>query len=80
MQSHIFVIFGASGDLTVRKLIPAIYELYSGGFLPEHFACGTAVFLPEWHVRPPAPDRLNSAVIQQAHCGTIGRRVLEVHR
>lgn len=32
------VIFGASGDLTARKLIPALYDLYLGGYLPENFA------------------------------------------
>lgn len=32
------VIFGASGDLTKRKLIPALYDLYCGGQLPSHFA------------------------------------------
>ncbi len=34
----LLVIFGASGDLTKRKLVPALYELYRGGFLPEPFA------------------------------------------
>jgi glucose-6-phosphate 1-dehydrogenase len=29
------VIFGASGDLTARKLIPALYHLFSKGRLPE---------------------------------------------
>ncbi|MCB0572352.1 MAG: glucose-6-phosphate dehydrogenase (NADP(+)), partial [Phaeodactylibacter sp.] len=38
MDPQIFVIFGASGDLTQRKLIPAIYELYKVHLLPEHFA------------------------------------------
>jgi len=32
------VIFGASGDLTRRKLIPAVYALFSEGMLPEHFS------------------------------------------
>src|SRR6267142_2606345 len=32
------VIFGASGDLAQRKLIPALYHLQSDGFLPERFA------------------------------------------
>ena len=32
------VIFGASGDLTKRKLIPAIYSLYTEGLLPEMFS------------------------------------------
>ena len=31
------IIFGASGDLTARKLIPAIYNLYKGQHLPENF-------------------------------------------
>jgi glucose-6-phosphate 1-dehydrogenase len=31
------VIFGASGDLAARKLLPALYGLYLGGALPERF-------------------------------------------
>ena len=31
----IFVIFGAGGDLTWRKLIPALYNLYLDGWMPE---------------------------------------------
>ena len=31
------VIFGASGDLTGRKLIPALYHLFADGQLPEQF-------------------------------------------
>ena len=30
-----FIIFGVTGDLTSRKLIPAIYELYRGGRIPK---------------------------------------------
>ena len=32
------VIFGASGDLTKRKLFPALYSLAFRRLLPEHFA------------------------------------------
>ena len=35
---HIIVIFGASGDLTKRKLIPAIYQLFVNNHLPANFA------------------------------------------
>lgn len=38
MESQILVIFGASGDLAKRKLIPALYELSQQGLLPERFA------------------------------------------
>jgi glucose-6-phosphate 1-dehydrogenase len=34
----VMVIFGASGDLTRRKLIPALYNLATGKLLPERFA------------------------------------------
>jgi glucose-6-phosphate 1-dehydrogenase len=33
------VIFGATGDLTGRKLAPALYNLGRDGFLPANFAC-----------------------------------------
>ncbi|MDH5299353.1 MAG: glucose-6-phosphate dehydrogenase [Desulfobulbaceae bacterium] len=38
-----FVIFGASGDLTARKLIPSLFHLFANNGLPHHFAivgCG----------------------------------------
>ena len=31
------IIFGASGDLTARKLIPASFNLYQEQHLPENF-------------------------------------------
>ncbi|MEZ4775281.1 MAG: glucose-6-phosphate dehydrogenase [Bacteroidia bacterium] len=37
-DSQILVIFGASGDLTFRKLIPAIYDLFCQNLLPPCFA------------------------------------------
>ena len=33
----VFVIFGASGDLTKRLLIPSLFNLYSDGLLPDNF-------------------------------------------
>jgi len=37
-QPHILVIFGASGDLTSRKLVPALFDLHRQSLLPERFA------------------------------------------
>jgi glucose-6-phosphate 1-dehydrogenase len=34
----IFFIFGATGDLTSRKLIPALYNLFLDGWMPNNFA------------------------------------------
>jgi glucose-6-phosphate 1-dehydrogenase len=37
-ENQILVIFGASGDLTKRKLLPALFELYCQDLLPDKFA------------------------------------------
>ncbi len=37
-DDHMFVIFGASGDLTKRKLVPSIYSLFVLDLLPKKFA------------------------------------------
>jgi len=37
-DSCVITIFGASGDLTKRKLIPALYDLYIQNLLPRTFA------------------------------------------
>src|SRR5690554_8034079 len=36
-EKHILVIFGASGDLTYRKLVPSVFDLYYQNLLPEAF-------------------------------------------
>ena len=38
LENQVLVIFGASGDLTERKLIPAVFDLFCRGFLPDHYA------------------------------------------
>lgn len=37
-EGKILVIFGASGDLTAKKLVPALYELFKNNLLNEKFA------------------------------------------
>ena len=38
LENQLLVIFGASGDLTSRKLIPALFELFVQKILPPQFA------------------------------------------
>ncbi|MEM9896149.1 MAG: glucose-6-phosphate dehydrogenase [Bacteroidota bacterium] len=38
LEEQLIVIFGASGDLTARKLIPSIYNLYCKDYLPPNYA------------------------------------------
>ncbi|NUO00251.1 MAG: glucose-6-phosphate dehydrogenase [Saprospiraceae bacterium] len=37
-DNSLYVIFGASGDLNKRKLVPSLYALFVQGLLPEKFA------------------------------------------
>lgn len=37
LQPTLLFIFGGSGDLTYRKLIPALYNLYIDGYMPAKF-------------------------------------------
>src|ERR1700748_980430 len=37
-EPTVVVIFGASGDLTKRKLLPALFHLQQAGLLPQQFA------------------------------------------
>jgi glucose-6-phosphate 1-dehydrogenase len=36
-EPTVIVIAGAGGDLTWRKLVPALYDLFADNWLPEHF-------------------------------------------
>lgn len=46
---HVFVLFGATGDLAKRKLFPGLYHLAAADRLPGEYAViGSAVI-------PPAP-------------------------
>lgn len=45
----VMVIFGATGDLTARKLLPALYNLAREGQLPAHFACVAFARRPKEH-------------------------------
>ena len=38
VQPAVLVIFGATGDLTARKLLPALFGLHQGGYLPAELA------------------------------------------
>ena len=36
-EAQMLVIFGASGDLTARKLVPALFNLFVAQQLPKNF-------------------------------------------
>ena len=74
-EDQVLVIFGASGDLTKRMLMPSLYELHARQMLPERFVIlGTS--------RTPMSDdefRLSIRVMLQelkGECDTHEGRVL----
>jgi glucose-6-phosphate 1-dehydrogenase len=38
LKPTIFIIFGGTGDLNKRKLAPALFNLYTEGYMPDQFA------------------------------------------
>ena len=58
------VIFGASGDLTKRKLLPALFHLEQSGLLP-----GSS----RWSAWPAVPCRMNfKKTCAKAFCNSAG--------
>ncbi len=49
VEPCILVIFGATGDLTSRKIVPALYNLLHDGQLPSLFACIGFARRPKTH-------------------------------
>lgn len=68
IQSQLLVIFGASGDLTARKLLPALFELHVKALLPEQFAILGAARTPysDEEYRHSISHRLREVVGNQA--------------
>ncbi|MFC2116644.1 glucose-6-phosphate dehydrogenase [Bacteroidota bacterium] len=68
-EAHLLTIFGASGDLTRRKLIPALYNLFLQDLLPDHFGVvGVG--------RKPYTDEIfreQMSAALQSHAGNRGR-------
>lgn len=73
-KSLVMVIFGASGDLTKRKLMPALYILYKNHRTPERFAVlgigrtkyddeSFRAFMQEQLLRFIKPDEVNEQVL-----------------
>lgn len=59
-QNQMLIIFGASGDLTARKLVPALFNLYKGNHLPKNFVVlGTSR-------SPMSDDEFRNKVVQES--------------
>src|SRR5580692_1180125 len=43
LQPHVIVLFGATGDLARRKLLPGLLRLSHSGLLPEYRIIGTSL-------------------------------------
>src|SRR5215467_676266 len=69
------VIFGASGDLTARKLLPALFHLFTDNLLPKCFAvigCAITPYTDEQFrqraaqaIRDSSPDGVDVSLLQR---------------
>jgi glucose-6-phosphate 1-dehydrogenase len=67
LQPNIFVIFGGGGDLTWRKLMPALFDLSQSHSIPVHFAI---IGVDRVEVGEEAfRKRLHAGVTKFARCG-----------
>jgi glucose-6-phosphate 1-dehydrogenase len=64
LRSFGLIIFGAAGDLSKRKLIPAIYHLFEDGLLPDNFFifCTDRIKLTTEQYRRLIKNALNAAL------------------
>ncbi len=84
-QPCVLVIFGAAGDLSWRKLLPAIYNLNVDGVLPSNFAVvgfglGSEGDPDEW-IRQRARDGINNfsrQALDESHWGDYARAFFDV--
>ena len=54
-ENHVIVLFGATGDLARRKLLPGLFHLHAAGLLPREYrvigASPPANALTDWQFR-----------------------------
>jgi glucose-6-phosphate 1-dehydrogenase len=83
------VIFGATGDLSWRKLLPAVYNLNIDGVLPTHFAMvgfglpaeGSVAGDPDEYIRQRAKDgisRFSRQPLDESHWADFARALFLV--
>ncbi len=83
------VIFGATGDLSWRKLLPAVYNLNIDGVLPSHFAVvgfglpaeGAVAGDPDEYIRQRAKDgisRFSRQPLDESHWADFARALFLV--
>ena len=85
-QSCQLVIFGGTGDLAWRKLLPAVYNLNVEGVLPSHFAVvcfglpadGATQSDPDEYIRKRAKegiDRFSRRALDESHFADFARSI-----
>ena len=61
-DNHVIVIFGATGDLAKRKLLPGLYRLAAAGLMPE-----------QYHIVGTSPDQFTEEGFREHARDAIGR-------
>src|SRR3954463_13813622 len=65
LRPYVIVLFGATGDLARRKLLPGLFHLAQAGLLPEYRILGTALAdLDDRTFRKLTPGALDDFALQ----------------
>lgn len=79
---HVVVLFGATGDLARRKLLPGLFHLSRAGMLPDCHIVATSLEQlddGEYHALARAAcDEFARGVVREDHWGAFARRIVYV--
>ena len=81
-HSLFLVIFGASGDLTRRKLMPALIKIHNGKRFPEHFAiigCARTAYTDETYRAYLKEELIKSGSLTKEEMETLDDFLSTVH-
>jgi glucose-6-phosphate 1-dehydrogenase len=73
--SHVFVVFGASGDLARKKIYPTLWALYRDSLMPkvgvEDFACCLTNVIQGTHIFGYARSKMTVTQLREKCVGTV---------
>ena len=73
IEPHVIILFGATGDLAARKLLPGLLHLAMTGMMPDYRIVGSSTEHPERRgVPPPGPPRLRPVLDGQDLAAAVG--------
>ena len=74
IEPHVIILFGATGDLAARKLLPGLLHLAMTGMMPDYRIVGSSTSdLTRRGVPPPGPPRRRPVLDRQDLAAAVGQ-------